>query len=297
MDTKIKEIYVKANGYTFKCRTCGLNNEGDLIVFLHGFPESSLMWRDLMGVFASKGYRCFAPDQRGFSTGARPEGTENYTRMKLVSDVMALVETIQGSERFHLVAHDWGAVIGWITVANNQHRIISYTAMAVPHSDAFSYAVFNDEQQRRLSQYIFDYGPPDEPEERLGADDCAFLRKEKWNGFAQHLIDDYLDIFRVKEARTATLAWYRSLLFLGEHPENKPVANKDIQTPTLFLYGRYDPAIGNLACDLTEQYMKGYYRFVPFRGGHWMIENNTELCYKEITAHVEKFTNGRDAEE
>ena len=62
--------------------------------------------------------------------------------------------------------------------------------------------------------------------------------------------------------------------------------NLEVRTPTLLLYGRYDPAVGNRACDMTEQYMKGYYRFVPMRCGHWMIENNEEECTKEIVNPV-----------
>lgn len=243
-----------------------------------------------MEELADKGYRCFAPDQRGFSEGARPIGLENYTHKKLYNDVLALVDTLDNSETFHLVGHDWGAIVGWNIVSNVPEKVISYTAMAVPHTAAFSYCVANDEQQNRLSQYIFEYAPDDEPEERLGANECAFLKKAKWNGFEQYLIDEYMTIFGKKEGLTATLAWYRScLLHLKGHEENKMPENPEIHTPTLLLYGRYDPAVGNKSCDLTEQYMKGYYRFVAMRCGHWMIEHNEEECFKEIIGHIEKF--------
>ena len=48
MGTEIKMDTIAANGFTFTCRTCGMDNTGELILFLHGFPESSIMWVKLM---------------------------------------------------------------------------------------------------------------------------------------------------------------------------------------------------------------------------------------------------------
>ena len=61
--TEISEI--EANGMTFRCRVAG--DAGEPVVLLHGFPETSHMWSDLMPRLAAAGYRCLAPDQRGYS--------------------------------------------------------------------------------------------------------------------------------------------------------------------------------------------------------------------------------------
>lgn len=50
----------------FLCRTAGLGPNGELIIFLHGFPESSIIWEKTTTKFADMGYRCLAPDQRGY---------------------------------------------------------------------------------------------------------------------------------------------------------------------------------------------------------------------------------------
>ena len=60
---------ISVNQQTFTVRTAGLDNNGDLVVLLHGFPESSLMWEPLMLKLANQGYRVIAPNQRGYSTG------------------------------------------------------------------------------------------------------------------------------------------------------------------------------------------------------------------------------------
>ena len=61
------------------------------------------------------GLRTYAPDQRGYSQGARPTRRRDYALQKLVDDAVALIETI--GRPVHLVGHDWGSSIGWIVAA------------------------------------------------------------------------------------------------------------------------------------------------------------------------------------
>ena len=104
---------VRANGMVFTCRRAGPAT-GEPVILLHGFPETSHMWSGLLPALAAAGYRCIAPDQRGYSEGARPEGVEHYATTALVADVLAIADA-EGFDRFHLIGHDWGAVVGWRT--------------------------------------------------------------------------------------------------------------------------------------------------------------------------------------
>ncbi len=85
-----------------------LENKGDLVVFLHVFPESSIIWCKPMKILADRGYRCIAPDQRGYSEGARPLGVENYTTRELSKDVLALADAVGNRGKFHLVGMTGG---------------------------------------------------------------------------------------------------------------------------------------------------------------------------------------------
>jgi pimeloyl-ACP methyl ester carboxylesterase len=76
---------IDANGMTFRCREAG--TAGEPVILLHGFPETSHMWLPLMERLAAEGYRCLAPDQRGYSPGARPEGADHYRYIDTASDV------------------------------------------------------------------------------------------------------------------------------------------------------------------------------------------------------------------
>ncbi len=74
MSITVREI--TANDMTFRCREAV--GSGEPIILLHGFPETSHMWLPLMERLQTVGYRCLAPDQRGYSAGARPEGADHY---------------------------------------------------------------------------------------------------------------------------------------------------------------------------------------------------------------------------
>src|SRR5438309_10456983 len=63
---------------------------GAPVVLLHGFPETSASWRDVMPKLAAAGYHVLAPDTRGYSTRARPSSGTAYRRPELVADVLAL---------------------------------------------------------------------------------------------------------------------------------------------------------------------------------------------------------------
>src|SRR5688572_32935269 len=91
---------VTAGSFEFRCRVAGAG--GEPVILLHGLPETSAQWSALMLELAGAGYRCLAPDQRGYSPGARPAEVDEYSLDKLASDVVALADA-HGFERFHLV--------------------------------------------------------------------------------------------------------------------------------------------------------------------------------------------------
>ena len=96
----------------FPARSAG-PSDGTLVLLLHGFPESSWEWHGQMDALASAGYRAVAPEQRGYSPDARPEGIEEYSIDRLVGDVIGMADTL-GASTFHLVGHGWGAIVAWM---------------------------------------------------------------------------------------------------------------------------------------------------------------------------------------
>src|SRR5580698_3361124 len=77
---------------------------GDLVLLLHGFPESRHSWREALPALAGAGYRAVAPDQRGYSPGARPDPADlsNYAFDRLINDVLEIAAAVgYDGKRFH----------------------------------------------------------------------------------------------------------------------------------------------------------------------------------------------------
>jgi len=96
--------------------------EGDPIVFLHGNPTSSYLWRNVMPELAGKG-RLIAPDLIGQGDSGKldaKEGPERYSFHAAYHYLSKLLEALNITENVTLVIHDWGSALGFHWA--NQHR-------------------------------------------------------------------------------------------------------------------------------------------------------------------------------
>lgn len=275
---------MEANGMIFRSRGAGLDNVShEPVILLHGFPETSIMWANLMERLVDEGYRCFAPDQRGYSPNARPEGVQKYIYQELTSDVVALADVL-GFRRFHLVGHDWGSVIGWIVVSLHPERVHSWTAMSVPHMDAFRSALADDPDQQERSKYIAFFRVPEQPEKWFTANNLELLRT-LWSSIPEEQVEEYITVFSQPGALTAALNWYRANSFELEQGY-KGAMFGPVSHPTQLIWGNQDMAVGRAAVERTEQYMKGPYRLVELNAGHWLIQEEPESVYNEILVQL-----------
>lgn len=271
---------VTANGLDFRCRVAGGGTE--TVILLHGFPETSAMWTDLLPALAEAGYSCLAPDQRGYSPGARPTELEAYAPSLLVSDVVALARA-RGIERFHLVGHDWGSAIGWLTVREHPNLVASWTALSMPHLASYGRAFRHDPVQRERSQYIHRLMLPAQPEKSLAADNFAGLRS-LWRHASESQVAEYLEVFSAPGALTAAINWYRTAFA----PERQDWFFQPffVSTPSLVIWGRNDPAVDRSTTRSEKDYMRGLYRFIEMDATHWPIQEQFNQCAHEILAHL-----------
>lgn len=276
----IKKIPIE--NLEFDCRVSG-NEQNELILFLHGFPETSIMWEKLMGKFSSLGFYCIAPDMRGYSKNACPKGVKNYTLKKLGQDILNLADAV-GKNKFHLVGHDWGAGIGWYVVFNNHDRILSWTGLSVPHMSAFGKAIRLDKDQQKRSRYIKGFLLPLLPEMMLRQNNFQKF-KRLWAHSSPEEVENYLSVFRKKKSLTAALNYYRANI--GKSNNDRV---GDIEAPTLFIWGQNDFAIGSFAVESGHKYMKGPYTFLALHGGHWLIQTNYPEVETAVITHISSYS-------
>lgn len=291
-DTNTGLVRIEANGFEFRARVSGFEHQAPKgnLVLLHGFPETSIMWIPLIEAASSAGYRVVAFDQRGYSPDARPVGRDQYTGNALVGDALAVADAV-GFQRFHLVGHDWGAAVGWQVVFAAADRLNSWTALSIPHVVAFGDAVANDPEQGSKSRYMAFFWLPFLPESVFGFRDFSLLK----GFYADHPaaeVAEYLAVLREPGAMTGALNWYRAP-FGGDDESDQ--TNRDIEdsrspidivTPTLFIWGNQDPAVGAASVAGQVKFMKGPYREVEIETGHWLMATATEQVVSETMKHI-----------
>lgn len=272
---KIQELSVR--GMTFRCRLSGLENTGEAIIFLHGFPETSHLWEGILQYFASEGYRCLAPDQRGYSPGARPSEINAYKIEEIAADVIALADSL-GWQRFHLVGHDWGAGCGWTIVHLFPERVQSWSALSIPHLKAFETAKKKDPDQKKRSGYMTFFQIPLVPEMLFGLI-VSGKRPSLWKDSSPEEIADYLTVFGKFDGRRATINWYRANRFF-------PINYGDVFLPSILIWGNQDPVVGRVGVNLTQQYMKGDYSLIELEAGHALVQEQFEPVKQALFEHI-----------
>ena len=278
---------VKNREFVFSCRTSGLENNGDAIILLHGFPETSHMWIDLLKQLSNCGYRVVAPNQRGYSSRARPIDVKQYFIRNLAEDVFAIADAFS-FDQFHLVGHDWGSTIGWAVVALQPKKVLSWTAMSVPHMKAFSYAYRTDKDQQKKSKYIGFFKLPFIPEFYFSWNKYSNLKKI-WSKSSSEQIEIYLKVFQQPGALKASLNWYRANIGNSMETKNK-IFFGDVNVPSQLIWGNKDIALGRTGAEMTKKYMKGPYRFIELDVGHWLIQESFSEVSLSIIEHIEKYS-------
>lgn len=265
MEADISRIRIEVGDLAFDALETG-PEDGPVVFLLHGFPQSSFEWRHQLPELAAMGFRAIAPDQRGYSPGARPEGVEAYAIPHLVSDVVGMADAV-GARTFHLVGHDWGAAVAWFVALLHPDRVESLVPISVPHPQAFARALADPQgQQARMSSYMATFRS-EGAEGMFLADDAAALRGI-YSGLEPGEIQKYVDVLGTPEALGAALNWYRAMNLQVDYGEMTP-----IRVPTMYIWSTEDVALGREAAEMTVEYVEGPYRLEVLDGvSHWVPE-------------------------
>lgn len=252
--------------------------DGEPVLLLHGFPQTSFAYRHQLRALAAEGYRAVAPDQRGYSPDARPADAAAYAMGNLVGDVLGIADAL-GYETFHLVGHDWGGAVAWVTALRAPHRLRTMSVLSTPHVTALAAAIADPASGQADRSAYMQVFAADKSEQRFLVNDAAMLRGI-YSG--SNLTDDeiqvYVDALGTPEAMRAALNWYTAS---APRPGAAgPSTTPPITVPTTYVWSTDDIAFTRAAAEATAHYVDGPYTFEVLEGvSHWVMEQ----AHAEIT--------------
>jgi pimeloyl-ACP methyl ester carboxylesterase len=274
MDDRIAEF--TNDGFTFPVTDEG-PLDGEVVVLLHGFPQTRKSWDAVCARLNESGYRTVRFDQRGYAPAARPKGRRPYRLSALTGDVAALVDKI-GSP-VHLVGHDWGSFVAWATAASKPALLKSLTAVSVGHPAAFRRSFLSSGQAFR-SSYMLLFQIPRLPEFVTTRYPKVLERSLNGSGMGPVGIEHVHADIVAGGALTGGLNWYRAIPFQDK------ASNGKVTVPTTYVWSTDDVALGRRSAELTERYVTGPYRFEALDGSHWIPEEHPDRLAELIVERI-----------
>ncbi|GAA5125434.1 alpha/beta fold hydrolase [Pseudonocardia adelaidensis] len=101
---------------------------GEPVVLLHGWPQTWYCWRRVIPLLADR-FRVVAPDLRGLGDSSRPRGS--YDTRTVAGAVRALLRDVLEIDRYHVIGHDWGGIVGYALAAHFPGPVRSLTVVDV----------------------------------------------------------------------------------------------------------------------------------------------------------------------
>lgn len=240
----VRESVVTVGALQFPVREAG-PVDGVPVLLLHGFPDCHRSYDAQLAALAAAGYRAIAPTLRGYAATAIPDDGDYYLTT-LVADLTGLLDAL-ALPKVHLVGHDWGAVIGWLAVAEQPQRFYSFASLAIPPIGGLLGAAARYPVQLRKSWYMFFFQLRGIADRVLARNDFAFIDKlwRDWSPgwpWPATAMAGVKETFRQPGVASAALGYYRCLfdLFAAPNRRAQMLIRQRVQVPVLVLQGATD---------------------------------------------------------
>jgi pimeloyl-ACP methyl ester carboxylesterase len=235
---------------------------GDVVLLIHGFPDSARLWRNQIPALAEAGYRVVAPDLRGFGRSDRPLEVLACVMRSMVGDMVSVLGSV-GADRAHLVGHDWGAAVVWQMAAHAPQAVSSATVLSVGHPAAYQRAGL---EQRQKGWYILLFQFEGVAERWLSDNDWFWLRR--WSQSDE--VENWIADLSRPGALTAALNVYRANM--GPESWVAPLLDPEpVRVPVMGVWSSGDLALTEVQMTGSARFVADEWRYERFDGvGHWI---------------------------
>ena len=297
------------HGITLSCRAFGEPGR-PVLLFLHGFPEGAWVWDPLMAYFAQPengGYRCVAPNLRGYEQSSTPQDVKAYRAKYLVQDILALITHECGQVPLAaLIAHDWVGAVAWNLANQQAERLRQLVIINSPHPGPLLKALQDNPEQQAASAYM-NFLVQSDAADQLAADDFerlfGFLTgqdhslqsltarppnppdpshwlkpelREKYRSVWQHGLQGGLNYYRASPLRPSTAT------DAGASDVQIPPEALRITMPTLVLWAQNDMALLPCLTEGLDEHIP-HLQLVPIEDAtHWVVHEQTTRVIREI---------------
>ncbi len=246
--------------------------DGPVALLLHGYPESSYMWRELLGVLADAGWRALAPDFIGYGDSP-PDPPATWERQ---IEAVESFRRAQGVERCVPIVHDWGGLIGLRWACDHPEAV----AGLVISSTGF----FPDGRWHGMAQGLRTPGTGEELVDGLTRDAFAGLMRRLSPGIDGAAVDEYWKAYADEPRRRGQLELYRS----GDFGDLEPYAGKlaALGVPALLLWGEQDEFAPVAGAHRFQRELPDAELVVIEDAGHFVWEDAPERCAAAVTAFL-----------
>jgi pimeloyl-ACP methyl ester carboxylesterase len=292
------------HGITLSCRAAGEPGR-PVLVFLHGFPEAAFVWDTLLEHFADPrhgGYRCVAPNLRGFERSSAPPEVGAYRAKHLVQDIAALID-LEGGPLECLVAHDWGGAVAWNIANQMPQRMRRLAIVNSPHPGTFLRELQSSPAQQEASAYM-NFLIRADAEQLLAQDDYrrlwAFFTNmggDAW--LTEPVKQQYRDVWNGPAGGPPGAGlvggcnYYRASPLRPPQPHDPGAAGVTlpremltVSLPTLVLWALEDAALPPALVDGLEDYVpRMTLERVP-GASHWIVHERPEFVAQRLQAFL-----------
>ncbi|PKL38444.1 MAG: hypothetical protein CVV44_11195 [Spirochaetae bacterium HGW-Spirochaetae-1] len=252
-----------------------IEGNGPDVILLHGFPDSSQVWRNQIPALASAGFRVIAPDLRGCGESDAPTGKKCYSVDAIISDIIELMRQL-GIQKTRLVGHDWGANIGWIFTSCHPGLVDRYVALSVGHTLAYRRSGL---RQVMRAWYAALFLVPGISEAAFRAFNWRFLRKIS-NDHPE--TEQWIENLSRPGRLTAGLRWYRDntiTMLTMKVPK--------IKVPCMGIWSDRDAFLTEKQMLDSEKYMDAPWLYERIENvGHWMQMDAPDLINQLLKRYL-----------